>query len=82
MDVPEIADKSDVYTKWLFDNKFYGYPHVFDFSVFPIISKYPVFTGFSMDGIGADFRQMNKSIAVSLPDKISFKFDIKETLTL
>jgi hypothetical protein len=66
-------------TIWLFNHQFNGYPHPAEF---PVESKYPAFTGFSVNGIGADFKQISQSRAVILPEKINFRFDIKETLTL
>lgn len=65
---------------WLFNNNFDGYPHPAELP--PAKSGYPVFTAFSMNGIGADFKQISQSRAVSLPEQIQFKFDIKEQMNL
>ena len=76
---PDALDISNFKHPWIFDNAFYGYPHVF---IFPVKHTYPIFTSFSMNGMGADFRQISRSRAVSLPEQIRFKFDIKEHIKL
>lgn len=77
--VPETIDKSKLPTIWIFNNAFYGYPHTLPIQM---ESKYPILTAFSMEGIGAEFRQMKESKVISLPEKISFKFNIKERIYL
>ena len=59
-----------------------GFPHIQ--GVFEIIippAAYPKITGFSLSGLGADFKTVSESEAVSLPEGLHFRFSKSDTIT-
>lgn len=59
-----------------------GFPHIQGvFEISPTPSSFPRFTGFSLSGIGADFKHVSESEAVSLPEKLHFRFSKSDTIT-
>lgn len=58
-----------------------GFPHIQGvFEITPTPSIFPRFTGFSLSGIGADFKTVSQSTAVSLPEEMYFRFPNSDTL--
>ena len=59
-----------------------GFPHIQGvFEIPPTPSSFPRFTGFSLSGIGADFKHVSETSAVSLPEELRFKFSKSDTIT-
>ena len=59
-----------------------GFPHIQGvFEIPPTHSSFPRFTGFSLFGLGADFKTVSESEAVSLPEELHFRFSKSDTIT-
>lgn len=60
-----------------------GFPHIW--GLFEIIippAAYPKITGFSLSGLGADFKAVSQSTAVSLPENLTFQFPKNQEMIL
>lgn len=59
-----------------------GFPHIQGvFEIPPAPSSFPRFTSFSLFGLGADFKTISESEAVSLPEELHFRFSKSDTIT-
>ncbi len=50
-----------------------GFPHIQGVFEIPP-TRFPKFTGFSISGLGADFKTVSESESVSLPEEMHFRF--------
>ncbi len=59
-----------------------GFPHIQGvFEIPPVPSSFPRFTGFSLSGIGADFKSISEIEAVSLPKTVQFQFQRSDAVS-
>ena len=59
-----------------------GFPHIQGvFEIPPVPSSFPRFTGFSLSGIGADFKSISEIEAVSLPKTVQFQFQMPNVIS-
>lgn len=59
-----------------------GFPHIW--GLFEIIippAAYPKITGFSLSGLGADFKAVSESKTVSLPETVQFQFQRSDAVS-
>ena len=78
---PERFSKKTAPTLWKFDNHFYGYPHIPEPADYTPQSNYtPHLTGFSTNGLGADFKLKFNSQEIALPDVEKISFQRPETV--
>ena len=57
-----------------------GFPHIFGLFDIPSTS-FPKITGFSVSGLGVDFKPVSEREAVSLPEEIHFRFQKSDAVS-
>ena len=57
-----------------------GFPHIFGLFDIPSTS-FPKITGFSVSGLGADFKPVSESKTVSLPETVQFQFQRSDAVS-
>lgn len=58
-----------------------GFPYIQGVFEIPP-ARFPKFTGFSISGLGADFKQISQNSAVSLPETLQFRFQKSDAVIL
>lgn len=80
--VPQ-ADFSNSKTIWKFHSSVnFGFPFIVTTEKIPQDTpSFPIFSSFSFSGLGADFKHVSETSAVSLPEEICFRFQKPNALS-